>query len=125
MYHIVYVSMCRMLCVCHVYKYACTHKCVRVYVCMYAMDVHLRADYIQNNEVSEESKEGAKLPVFGGIPGRWRKPYMEENIDIGHCNLVSFPDCIFRACRKNRSGQLPIPFSFKCAEMLAYCSFLI
>ena len=25
----------------------------------------------------------------------------------------------------NRFGQLPIPFSFKCAGMLAYCSFLI
>ena len=29
------------------------------------------------------------------------------------------------ACRKNGSGQLPIPFSFKCARMLAHCSFLI
>ena len=80
---------------------------------------------LQNNEVSEESKEGIKLPVFGGIPGRWRKPYTEENIDIGHCNLVSFPHYIFCTHWKNRSGQLPIPFSFKCAEMLAYCSFLI
>ena len=80
---------------------------------------------LQNKEVSEESKEGIKLPVFGGIPGKWRKPYTEENIDIGHYNLVSFPDCIFCACRKNRSGQLPIPFSFKCAKMLVYCSFLI
>ena len=39
--------------------------------------------------------------------------------------LVLFPDCIFYACRKNRSGQLPIPFSFMCAGMLAHCSFLI
>ena len=40
-------------------------------------------------------------------------------------HLVSFPDRIFRARRKNGSGQLPIPFSFKCAGMLAHCSFLI
>ena len=39
--------------------------------------------------------------------------------------LVSFPDRIFRARWKNGSGQLPIPFSFKCAGMLAHCSFLI
>ena len=39
--------------------------------------------------------------------------------------IVSFPDRIFRARRKNRSGELPIPFSFKCAGMLAHCSFLI
>ena len=39
--------------------------------------------------------------------------------------LVSFPDRIFCACRKNGPGQLPIPFSFKCAGMLAHCSFLI
>ena len=39
--------------------------------------------------------------------------------------LVSFPDRIFRARRENGSGQLPIPFSFKCAGMLAHCSFLI
>ena len=40
-------------------------------------------------------------------------------------NIVSFPDRNFRARRKNGSGQLPIPFSFKCAGMLAHCSFLI
>ena len=34
--------------------------------------------------------------------------------------VVSFPDCIFHACRKNRSGQLPIPFSFKCAGALFF-----
>ena len=39
--------------------------------------------------------------------------------------LVSFPDHIFCACRKNGSGQLPIPFSFKCTGMLVHCSFLI
>ena len=39
--------------------------------------------------------------------------------------VVSFPDRIFRARRKNGSGQLPIPFSFKCAGMLAHCSFLM
>ena len=30
--------------------------------------------------------------------------------------LVSFPDRIFRACRKNRSGELPIPFSLKVCQ---------
>ena len=39
--------------------------------------------------------------------------------------IVSFPDRIFRARRKNGSGQLPIPFSFKCVGMLAHCSSLI
>ena len=39
--------------------------------------------------------------------------------------LVSYPDRIFHTHRKNRSGELPIPFSFKCAGMLAHCSFLI
>ena len=45
--------------------------------------------------------------------------------DQDGCLVVSFPDRIFRARRKNGSGQLPIPFSFKCAGMLAHCSFLI
>ena len=44
---------------------------------------------------------------------------------MGGEGVVSFPDRIFRARRKNGSGQLPIPFSFKCAGMLAHCSFLI
>ena len=35
------------------------------------------------------------------------------------------PDRIFWAHRENGSGQLPIPFSFKCVGMLVYCSFLI
>ena len=39
--------------------------------------------------------------------------------------LVSFPDHIFRGHWKNVSGQLPIPFSFKCTGMLAHCYFLI
>ena len=39
--------------------------------------------------------------------------------------IVSFPDHIFHTHRKNRSGELPIPFLFKCAGMLAHCSFLI
>ena len=39
--------------------------------------------------------------------------------------LVSFPDPVFCTCRKNRSGELPVPFLFKCAGMLAHCSFLI
>ena len=39
--------------------------------------------------------------------------------------LVSFPDPIFCARRKNRSDELPIPFSFKCAGMLGHRSFLI
>ena len=30
-------------------------------------------------------------------------------------------DHIFCACWKNRSGQLPIPFSFKCTGMLMHC----
>ena len=47
----------------------------------------------------------------------------EEHRDA--CEIVSFPDRIFRARWKNGSGQLPIPFSFKCAGMLAHCSFLI
>ena len=37
-------------------------------------------------------------------------------------NIVSFPARIFCACRKNGSGQLPIPFSFKCAGVLVHCS---
>ena len=34
--------------------------------------------------------------------------------------IVLFQDCIFCACRKNGSGQLPIPFSFKCACVIVY-----
>ena len=33
--------------------------------------------------------------------------------------VVSLPDRIFSTHRKNWSGQLPIPFSFKCTGMLA------
>ena len=43
----------------------------------------------------------------------------------GFQKLVSFPDCILRARRKNGSGEPPIPFLFKCAGMLAHCSFVI
>ena len=40
--------------------------------------------------------------------------------------LVSFPDRIFRARPPEKgSGELPIPFSFKCAGILVHCSFLI
>ena len=39
--------------------------------------------------------------------------------------IVSSPDRIFCARRKNGSGQLPIPFSFKVTGMQAHCSFLI
>ena len=39
--------------------------------------------------------------------------------------IISFPDRIFYDNRKNGSGQLPILFSFKCAEILVHCSFLI
>ena len=46
-------------------------------------------------------------------------------VNVCRYYIVSFPDRIFRARRKNGSGQLPIPFSFKCAGMLAHCSFLI
>ena len=35
----------------------------------------------------------------------------------GGGGVVSFPDRIFYTCRKNRSDELPIPFSFK----LVYC----
>ena len=49
----------------------------------------------------------------------------ETRVWHGGLAVVSFPDRIFRARRKNGSGQLPIPFSFKCAGMLAHCSFLI
>ena len=41
------------------------------------------------------------------------------------CQLVLFPDFIFRAWWKIGSGQLPNPFSFKWARMLVHCSFLI
>ena len=37
--------------------------------------------------------------------------------------LDSSPDHIFHARRKNGSGELPIPFLFKCAGMLAPYSF--
>ena len=37
--------------------------------------------------------------------------------------IVSSQNCIFRACQKNGSGQLPIPFSFKVTGMRAHCSF--
>ena len=40
-------------------------------------------------------------------------------------DMVLFPDRIFRARRKNGSGELPIPFLFKCAGMLVHCSFQI
>jgi len=46
-------------------------------------------------------------------------PQQEEII------IVLLPDRIFRARRKNGYGELPIPFSFICAGMLAHCSFLI
>ena len=48
----------------------------------------------------------------------------ERRDDVGK-GLVSFPDGSFHACQKNGSGQLPIPFSFKCAGMLAHCSFFM
>ena len=48
----------------------------------------------------------------------------EAGVERG-ARVVSFPDRIFRACQKDGSSQLPIPFSFKCAGMLAHCSFLI
>ena len=62
-----------------------------------------------------------------GLRSDFRVPNL-KNFPGGACPhtpLVSFPDRIFRARRKNGSGQLPIPFSFKCAGMLAHCSFLI
>ena len=40
-------------------------------------------------------------------------------------DIVLFPDRIFRTRRKNGSGELPIPFLFKCAGMLVHCSFQI
>ena len=36
--------------------------------------------------------------------------------------VLLFPDRIFRG--KNRSGELPIPFWFKCAGILVHPSFL-
>ena len=48
-----------------------------------------------------------------------------EGLFTPRCYAVSFPDHIFYTCQKNRFGELPIPFSFKCAGMLAHCSFLI
>ena len=29
---------------------------------------------------------GVKSPCFGGIPGRYRKPYKEEDINASHCS---------------------------------------
>ena len=48
-----------------------------------------------------------------------------EGLLTPRCYVVSFPDCIFYACQKSRLGELPIPSSFKCAGMLAHCSFVI
>ena len=39
--------------------------------------------------------------------------------------VVLFPDRIFRTRCKNGSGQLPIPFSFKCTRMLAHCNLML
>ena len=47
----------------------------------------------------------------------------KETPTIG--GIVLSPDRIFCAHRKNESDQLPIPFSFKCAGMLAHCSLLV
>ena len=48
-----------------------------------------------------------------------------SNVQRNRWVVVSFLDHIFCAHQKNRSGQLPIPFSFKCAGRLTHCSFLI
>ena len=38
---------------------------------------------------------------------------------------VLFPDCVFHTHCNSGSGQLPIPFSFKCAGMLAHCNLML
>ena len=55
--------------------------------------------------------------------GKWVKMKFLLGMTYITAQLVLFPDRIFRARRKNRSGELPIPISFKCARMLAHCSF--
>ena len=59
-----------------------------------------------------------------GIP-----KHVFANKKIKNCppwtHLLLSPDHIFRARWKNGSGQLPFPFSFKCAETRVHCSLLI
>ena len=51
--------------------------------------------------------------VGHGLYTLYTRPF-PSFVEVDH----SFPDHIFHARQKNRSGQLPIPFSFKCARML-------
>ena len=59
----------------------------------------------------------ALFAIYVKWPGNHRRRNRTEG-HRGHVPppQVSFPDRIFRTRRKNGFGQLPIPFSFKCAR---------
>ena len=71
--------MCNTLCMClcavcyvcvHVYQVCLHARMQNVCMCMCVRMQWMSMCRLQNKEVSEQSKEEAKLPVFGGIPGR-------------------------------------------------------